>query len=256
MQNNIRIVLLETTHPGNIGAVARAMLTMNLHELILVQPRCDPYSPIAMARASGAHSLLTNAKIVPDLQTAVADCHCVIGSSARQRDTLWEAMDPQACARYLQDQTSYGPVALIFGRESSGLTREELDQCSHLVHIPANPDYSSLNIAMAVQVLAYELRMTTLQATITPGKDHTKTLNPQDQPATSQQKQGFFTHLETTLREINFLQPGQEQSTLRRLERLFQRATPAQREIQMLRGVLSAVQQHSSSNKSVSNLDS
>ena len=254
MPNNIRIVLLETTHPGNVGAVARAMLTMNLHELVLVQPHCDPHSSVALARASGAHALLSNAKIVPDLQTAVADCHCVIGSSARQRDTLWEVLDPRTCATYLQDQTTHGPAALIFGRESSGLTRNELDQCSHLVHIPANPDYSSLNIAMAVQVLAYELRMAALQSTIVPEKDHTKTSNPQDQPASSAQKQGFFNHLETTLREIDFLQPGQEHSTLRRLQRLFQRATLAQREIQMLRGVLSAVQRHSNPNKPDSNL--
>ena len=242
MPHPIRIVLVETTHPGNIGAVARAMLTMDLHELVFVKPQCDPLSPVALARASGAQALLTNASIVPDLATAIAECHCVVGTSARHRDTLWDLMDPRACASYMHTQATHGPVALVFGRESSGLTREELDQCSHLVHIPANPDYTSLNIAMAVQIMAYELRMTTWHATEQSIQDQAETLDPKEQPAASAQKQGLFSHLETTLHQIGFLQPGQADSTMRRLQRLFERATPVQREIQMLRGILSAVQ--------------
>ena len=242
MPHPIRIVLVETTHPGNIGAVARAMLTMNLHELVLVQPQCDIQSPVALARASGAQSILTHATIVPDVQTAIADCHYVVGTSARQRDPLWEVQEPRTCANMMHTQTDYGPVALLFGRESSGLTREELDQCSQLVHIPANPDYTSLNIAMAVQVMTYELRMAAWQSTQQSEQNPASPRDTQGQPATGAQKQGFIDHLETTLQQIDFLQPGQEHSTMRRLQRLFQRAAPVQREIQMLRGILSAVQ--------------
>ena len=250
MPHPIRIVLVETTHPGNIGAVARAMLTMNLHELVLVQPQCDVQSPVALARASGAQSILTHATIVPDILTAISDCHHVVGTSARQRDPLWEVQEPRACANMMQAQAQHGPIALLFGRERSGLTREELDQCSQLVHIPANPDYSSLNIAMAVQVMAYELRMAARQAAEQTEPSQPTTQNSQDQPATGAQKQGFIEHLETTLQQIDFLQPGQEHSTIRRLQRLFQRAAPVQREIQMLRGILSAVQKQVKPRKS------
>jgi len=243
MLDNIRIVLIETTHPGNIGAVARAMLTMGLQRLVLVQPQTEPCAPVALARASGAQTVLEQAQVVADLPSAVADCRCVIGSSARPRDTLWQPLDPRACASLVRAQVLEGPVALVFGRESSGLTRAELDQCQHLVHIPANPAYTSLNIAMAVQVLAYEMRMAAGQEHAAPTQS--AVIDPRDQAATHVQMQGLFTHLQATLHKIGFLQTGQASSTLRRLQRLLYRADPVQRDVQMLRGILSAVQQRS-----------
>lgn len=231
-----RIVLVETSHPGNIGAAARAMKTMGFSQLVLVQPQCDPLSPIAIARASGADSVLNNAAVVPDLMRAIANCTCVIGSSARQREAPWQAIDPKACAALAQQQT--GPVALVFGRESSGLTRDELDQCTHWVHVPTDPEYGSLNVAMAVQILTYELRMLALSGSTTVSAP----VDPLDQFATSAQKAGLFSHLQTTLLQIGFVRPGYERSTMHRLQHLLQRATPVQREVQILRGILSAVQ--------------
>lgn len=236
MPENIRIILIETTHPGNIGAVARAMKNMCLRELVLVQPQCDHLSDEAIARASGAQDVLHNAQVYPDLVSAVADCHTVIGSSARHRSTLWSVLTPNACAKLLVEQASVGPVGLVFGRESAGLSAAELDHCTHLVYIPANPDYSSLNIAMAVQVLAYELRQVQL---------HNQGAAPSDDklepPANIQQMEGLFAHLEQVLYEVDFLQAGREGKMMQRLRRLLHRASPTEREAHILRGILSAV---------------
>lgn len=234
----VRIVLVATSHPGNIGAAARAMKTMGFSNLVLVQPQCDPLSPVASARASGAHSVLNNASVVPDLMGAIADCTCVIGSSARQREAPWQEMDAKQSAVLVQEQSVQGQVALVFGRESSGLTRNELDQCTHWVHVPTDPEYGSLNVAMAVQILTYELRMLVLSDK----KITSEPLDPRDQIATSAQKAGLFSHLQTTLLQIGFVRPGHERSTIHRLQHLLQRAVPVQREVQMLRGILSAVQ--------------
>ncbi|MEM6405884.1 MAG: RNA methyltransferase [Pseudomonadota bacterium] len=239
MFESVRIVLVETSHPGNIGAAARALKTMGFSRLVLVRPQCEPLSSVAVARASGAHSVLNNAVVVPDLVSAMADCTCVIGTSARQREAPWQALGPRACADLAQQQAQQGEVALVFGRESSGLTREELDQCTHWVHVPTDPDYGSLNVAMAVQILTYELRMQALADSTAAPEPVT---DPRDQPATGAQKAGLFRHLQTTLLQTGFVRPGHERSTMHRLQRLLQRAAPVQREVQMLRGVLSAVQ--------------
>ncbi len=238
MFESVRIVLVATSHPGNIGAAARAMKTMGFTRLVLVQPQCDPLSSVAVTRASGAHSVLDNAVIVPDLISAIADCTCAIGSSARQREAPWQAMPPADSARLAQQQAAQGEVALVFGRESSGLTRDELDQCTHWVHVPTDPEYGSLNVAMAVQILTYELRMRALTGSTTA----VEPLDPRDQIATSAQQAGLFRHLQDTLLQIGFVRPGHERSTLHRLQHLIRRAVPVQREVQMLRGILSAVQ--------------
>jgi tRNA (cytidine32/uridine32-2'-O)-methyltransferase len=235
MLSNIRIVLVETSHPGNIGAVARAMKNMCLERMVLVNPKEFP-SPEADARASGAQDLLHAARVVDSVEEAVRDCSLVIGSSARQRSTLWTALDPRECAHQAVAHAVEGEVALVFGRERSGLTSEELDRCSHLVYIPANPAYSSLNIAMAVQVIAYELRMLDLAGQ--PVRDAAKA----DMPASAQQMEGFFVHLQQTLQDIGFLQPGREGRIMQRLRRLFHRATPDEREVNILRGILSSAQ--------------
>jgi TrmH family RNA methyltransferase len=234
MQANIRVVLVETSHPGNIGAVARAMKNMCLERLVLVNPKVFP-SPEAEARASGAQDVLQNAQVVGSLEQAVGDCRLVIGASARQRSTVWQVLDPRECGVLAHQASTEHQVALVFGRESSGLTAAELDRCSHLVHIPANPDYASLNIAMAVQVLSYELRMRALS-----GDDETPDI--QALPASAEQMEGLFNHLQQALRDIGFLQPDRQGKIMQRLRRLFYRAAPDQREVNILRGILSAAQ--------------
>ena len=226
---------METSHPGNIGAVARAMKNMCLVRLVLVNPKRFPDAE-ADARASGAQDLLKKAQVVDSLEEAVADCSLVVGSSARQRSTLWTAMDPHATAKMAVQHAQSDEVAIVFGRESSGLTAEELDRCTHLVHIPANPEYSSLNIAMAVQVISYELRMLQLAG----ASDEVSVR--EGLPASVQQMEGFFLHLQQALHDIGFLQPGREGKIMQRLRRLFHRAAPDEREVNILRGILSSAQ--------------
>ena len=161
MQIPVRIVLVEPSHPGNIGASARAMKTMGLEELVLVAPRDFP-SAEATARASGADDVLARARVVDSLADAIGDCGFVAGASARLRHLSWPAADPRRGAATLWERSLYTTVAMVFGPERSGLTNEDLGRCNQVVHIPANPAYSSLNVAMAVQVLCYELRMAAL----------------------------------------------------------------------------------------------
>ncbi|RMG38093.1 MAG: RNA methyltransferase [Gammaproteobacteria bacterium] len=234
MLQNIRVVLVETSHPGNIGAVARAMKNMDLQQLVLVRPKVFP-SPEAVARASGAEDLLAGAMVVDDLESAIADCPLVIGASARKRSEIWTPMDPREMAGMVLAQARTAPVALVFGRERTGLTAEELDRCSHLVQIPANPQHASLNIAMAVQVLAYELYVACRPEVASAGEGGME-------PATAGQMEGLFEHLQQTLLDIGFLQPGREGKILQRLRRLFYRARPDAREVNILRGILSAAQ--------------
>lgn len=243
MLSNIRVVLVETSHPGNIGAVARALKNMCLHELVLVNPLHFPSSE-ADARASGAQDVLKNARVVQSLEDAVGDCPLVIGASARKRSGLWDPLLPGEAAQRALAQARSAPVALVFGRESSGLTAAELDRCTHLMHIPANPEYSSLNIGMAVQVLSYELRIRSLQAGESQGEPV-----QQEQPrpeganqASVAQMEGLFKHLEQAMKDFGFLQAGREGRIMQRLRRLFHRAAPDEREVNILRGILSSAQ--------------
>lgn len=235
MLSNIRVVLVETSHPGNIGAAARAMKNMCLDRLVLVNPRDYPSSE-ADARASGAQDLLARAPVVDSLEAAVGDCPLVIGASARKRSEVWAPLGPDEAAVLALQQAESAPVALVFGRERSGLTARELDRCTHLMHIPANPEYSSLNIAMAVQVLAYELRMRSLQA------QEVDVEELRAIPASVAQMEGLFMHLEQALRDVGFLQSGREGRIMQRLRRLFHRAAPDEREVNILRGILSSAQ--------------
>jgi tRNA (cytidine32/uridine32-2'-O)-methyltransferase len=235
MLSNIRVVLIETTHPGNIGAVARAMKNMCLERLVLVNPLHFP-SAEADARASGAQDVLANAKVVETLEAAVADCPLVIGASARRRSESWQVLGPREAAASALSRAESAPVALVFGRESSGLTAQELDRCTHLMHIPANPDYSSLNIAMAVQVLSYELRMLSLEGVAQAPEEGGAA------PASVGQMEGLFSHLEQALHDFGFLQAGREGKIMHRLRRLFHRAAPDEREVNILRGILSSAQ--------------
>ncbi|HEX2139825.1 MAG TPA: RNA methyltransferase, partial [Woeseiaceae bacterium] len=161
---SIRIVLVGTTHPGNIGAVARAMKNMGLADLALVAPRYFPHAE-ACARASGAEDLLASAVVTDNLVDAVRDCRFVAGASARARTIDWPVLGPRECAARLVAESSSGDVAAVFGPEKSGLTNEDLDRCQALLSIPADPAFSSLNLAMAVQILCYELRLARTDAT-------------------------------------------------------------------------------------------
>jgi len=229
---NIRIVLVETSHPGNIGAAARAMKNMCLDQLYLVNPKEFP-SAVATARASGADDVLASAICCNNLQEAVKDCSLVVGASARLRSVGWPQLDPRECAKLANTEEKNSPVAIVFGREDSGLSNAELDSCQYLVHIPTNPEYSSLNIAAAIQVICYELHLANSSAPIQ---------EKLEQRATSRQMEGFFEHMESALTEIGFLKPPSCQKLIRRLRRLYNRAQLDETDVNILRGVLSAAQ--------------
>ncbi|MGB5735987.1 MAG: RNA methyltransferase [Thiohalocapsa sp.] len=243
----IRFVLIETSLSGNIGAVARAMKNMGLARLELVRPRRFPDAD-AVARASGADDLLAAAGVHDDLASALVGCRLVIGSSARLRSVQWPQLDPHQCACTLLDEADSGDVALVFGRESSGLTNDELGACHYLAHIPSDPDFSSLNIAAAAQVFAYEIRRTELQrgATAKGTKSAPRVAAHDGQEradlATADQMEGFYAHLAQTLTAIGFADPEQSSKLQRRLRRLFNRARPDHTELNILRGMLSAAQ--------------
>ncbi len=235
MIDNIRIVLVGTTHAGNIGGAARAMKTMSLRHLRLVEPRAFP-SAEASARAAGADDVLANAGVYPDLGQALADCGTVVGTSARLRTLPWPVLEPRTAAAMLVTAAAGGPVAAVFGREHAGLSNRELEHCSHLVHIPTDGEFGSLNLAAAVQVLAYEIKLAARETGA--GIE----LAADSPPATHAERERFYEHLERTLIEIGFLDPANPRHVMRRLRRLFNRAAPEQTEINILRGMLTAVQ--------------
>lgn len=230
---SIRIVLVGTTHPGNIGAVARAMKNMGVSDLALVEPRHFPHKD-ATARASGAVDVLENAVVTGTLAEALQDCVYTVGASARSRAINWPTLEPRECAARLLDESRAGPVAAVFGPEKYGLTNEHLDLCDALLTIPTNPDFASLNLGMAVQVLTYELRAA--------GIDRDRPEYEPDAPlATNEDMEHFYEHLENVLRDIRFLDPDNPRHLMRRLRRLFVRARPDQNEVNILRGILTAV---------------
>ena len=232
---NIRIVLVETSHPGNIGAAARAMKNMCVEHLYLVRPEDFP-SPVATARSSGAEDLLERAKVCADLSEAISDCQLVIGASARLRSIGWPQLGPRESANLCITENSDKEIAIVFGREDSGLSNEEMDKCQYLLHIPTNPDHSSLNIAAAVQVICYEL----FQAHLS---QNTKAPEEQgEELASGEELAGFYGHLESALTEIGFLKPPSCNKLLRRLRRLFNRAQLDHTDINILRGILSAAE--------------
>lgn len=231
---NIRIVLVGTTHPGNIGATARAMKNMGLSDLALVRPRYFPDQE-ATARASGAEDLLDGATVVETLAEAIADCVYVAGTSARSRAINWPCLDARNAAARLHEESANGPVAAVFGPEKSGLSNADLDHCDTLLTIPTDPDFSSLNLAMAVQVVSYELRAAWTARQALPEYEADAPL------ATSAELEHFYRHLEQVLTDIRFLDPDNPRQLMRRLRRLFIRARPDQNELNILRGVLTAV---------------
>jgi tRNA (cytidine32/uridine32-2'-O)-methyltransferase len=246
--SRFRVVLVNTSHPGNIGAVARAMKNMGLSQLVLVEPLDFP-SPEAVARASGADDVLQQARVVGSLDEALAGCTLVLGASARLRSLGWPVLEPRAAARQMIALPGAAAAALVLGREHSGLSNAELGKCNYLVHIPANPEFSSLNIAAAAQVLLYELRMAALDLAAT-----VVTAPPEpspDQPlATADELAGLYAHLEATLIELEFLDPAAPRQLMQRLRRLFNRAALDQREVNILRGILTAAGAKAASGRS------
>ena len=243
MLQNIRVVLVNTSHPGNIGGAARAMKNMGLSKLVLVDPVDFP-SPEARARASGADDILDAAQVVATLEEALVGCSLVVGTSARDRRIPWPLLDPRECGRTAVEQARAGEVALVFGREYAGLTNEELQRCQYHVHIPSNPEFSSLNLAAAVQVLVYEARMVWLEVEGLPSKvekvETTAMLNAQ--PVTVDELERYYEHLESTLVEIGFLDPEKPRHLMSRLRRLYGRASISKLEMNILRGILTETQ--------------
>jgi len=229
--------MIQTSHAGNIGSAARAMKTMGIHDLRLVNPK-QADSAEARALASGADQILDQARFCSSLQAATADCHYVIGSSARsERSLSWPQMDARRCGEWVAQHLQQQKIAIVFGRERSGLSNEELQQCQALVHIPMAVTGYSLNIAAALQIIAYECFIAS-QSLAAPEPNH----ELDEEPATMEAMEHFFTHLETTLIEAQYLDPNNPRLLMPRLRRLFGRITPTRSEVNILRGILSAFQ--------------
>lgn len=249
----IRVVLVGTSHPGNIGGVARAMKNMGLSDLRLVAPRAQFPHPEAEFRASGATDILEAVQVHTSLEEALTDCTLVAGTSARSRNLPWPLLNPRELAGRLHEELRQPEhrLALVFGREDRGLSNDELQLCHLHVHIPTNPDFSSLNLAAAVQVLSYEVRMALVEQQGSQGSEEDQPFGtPWDAPlATSESLERFFEHLETTLVAIDFHDPNNPRKSLSRLRRLYLRARPDTNEISMLRGILTSTQKAADSKK-------
>jgi TrmH family RNA methyltransferase len=241
---DIQIVLVNTSHPGNIGGVARAMKNMCLDQLVLVDPVQFPHAQ-ATARASGADDVLNKARVYPTLDEGLADCDLVFGASARLRRLSWPQVEPREFVKQVYAQPPGTRIAIVFGREHSGLTNDELERCHYLLNIPSNPDYSSLNIAAAVQVIAYEVHMHwhALQAGREDASRQVDDISLDGEPfASAQDMERFYEHFYEMLTQIGFLQTEHPRKMMRRLRRLFNRARLDRVELNILRGILTTIQ--------------
>jgi len=232
---NIRFVLVGTTHPGNIGAAARAMKTMGISNLHLVSPKIYP-SAEATTRASGADDVLHKAVVHDSLESALSGCHYAFALSARLRHLHVPVMNPRQAVEHLEKFDDDTQIAIVFGREHSGLSNDELDRCQYLVNIPANPDYSSLNLAAAVQVVAYELRMS-FKPVIDFGR-----IGEEREAITADDLSHLYAHFERSLGTIGFLDPDNPRYLMRRIRRLFNRADLDRNELHIMHGILRAAE--------------
>jgi tRNA/rRNA methyltransferase len=235
----VRFVLVETSHPGNVGAAARALKTMGFTRLVLVAPRVPQVlqDPEAIAMASGADDVLAAAQIVPTLADALQGTSWSLALTARTREYGPPRMTPRQAGRAAVTQAGAGDIALVFGNERVGLSNEDVERCSALAHIPANPGYSSLNLAQAVQVLAYELRMTCLEAAQDGAASGQQPDVSAGAPAHSDEIEGMFAHLEQALVALGFLDPHNPKKLMSRLRRLFARTGLEREEVNIVRGV-------------------
>lgn len=241
-QLSTRIVLVQPSHPGNIGSAARAMKTMGFHDLVIVKPKRYP-APEANMMAVGADDLLQQARIVETLDEAIADCSLVLGTSARDRSLPWPLVHPPKAAEIILGQAASVKTAILFGREDKGLKNEELQRCHHHIQIPANPEYSSLNLASAVQVLCYQLRMAFVDASEAPAKPDVE-FGYDDEMADSATMESFFQHMDVTLHDMEFLDRDTPNRVMPRMRRIFNRARVDLTELNILRGMLSKMQSH------------
>lgn len=228
---NARFVLVEPSHPGNIGAAARALRVMGFGDLALVRPQQFPHAE-ATAMAAGADDVLARARVCDTLAEAIGDCTPVFGTSARRRTLDWPEYDARAAAGLAAERS--GRAAFVFGRERTGLTNAELDQCQFMLHVPVAPDYGSINLAQTVQIVAYECRMASAAAAPEPVGEPSPAQSDMDH---------FYAHLERTLTDIGFLDPANPRQLMRRLRRYFNRSDPSVNELNILRGILRAAQQ-------------
>ena len=233
----VRGVLIRTSEPGNIGSAARAMKTMGLSKLVLVDPAEFP-SAKATARASGADDLLASATVVGSLSEALSGCDLVMGTSARLRDLPWPLLDPrQAASKALDYCDEAEAIAIVFGSERSGMSNEEMDQCHFQIHIPANEAYSSLNLAASVQVLGYEMRMAELAA-------HGRDVEQREEVlARREEMENFYGHLFKVMQQVGYYRPDQPKLLRRRVKKLFNRPMMSHAEVQIMRGFLSMIEQ-------------
>ncbi|MDX1733478.1 MAG: tRNA (cytosine(32)/uridine(32)-2'-O)-methyltransferase TrmJ [Halioglobus sp.] len=230
---NIRIVLVNTSHPGNIGGTARAMKNMGLQQLYLVAPREFPHRE-ASWRAASAQDVLDRAVVTDSLQEAIGDCQFVVGTSARSRRIPWPLLDARGCARQVAAHSVGEQVAVLFGREDRGLTNDELKLCNLHLNIPTSESYSSLNLAMAVQIVCYELRMLEVGDAAPQREDE-----QWDTPfASAENMERFYVHLEQTLTRLEFLDPAAPRQLMSRLRRLYSRVRLDEMELNILRGIL------------------
>ena len=245
MKTSLRIVLVGTQHPGNIGSAARAMKTMGLDDLHLVKPHKYPHAE-ASALAAGATDLLDRAILHESLADAVADCHFVMGTTSRRREVPLPEFMPREAATQLLQASHTGKVALVFGCERTGLENEDLQRCHATVCIPANPDYASLNLAAAVQILAYEYRMSWLATRTTSDTPDiqaaTLPMEADSMPATHDDMERFFGHLSELMEQVDFHKGRAPEMVTARLRRLYLRANMDVREIKILRGLFSDTQ--------------
>jgi len=235
MLNNIRLILVNTSHPGNIGSAARAIKTMGLGNLYLVTPKLYPHDK-AVEMASGATDILDQAIVTDSLEAAIHGCTLVAGTSTRERTVAWPQFTPKQFAEKAKMEAAQGTIAIVFGQEQSGLTNAELQRCQVCIQIPANPNYSSLNLAAAVQVISYELYC----ASLTEVNSYELREDPL---ASAEEMERFYIHLRQVLAEIDFLKGKPSPKLMARLRRLFNRARPDVREMNILRGILTGVQE-------------
>ena len=238
MLDRVRIVLSHTSHPGNIGAAARAMKTMGLSRLVLVNPKSFP-DPEAVSRAVGADDILDRAMVCSSLDEALSGCVFAVAASARHRSLGPAPMQARESGPVVLERAAEGAVALVFGNETAGLSNEEVQRCQATVFIPANPEYTSLNLGAAVQLLCYELRLAAFA-----GRPPvvTKTVPFASPLATNDDVERFYAHLERVMIATEFLDPAQPKRLMPKLRRLFGRAELERDEINILRGILDAVE--------------
>ncbi len=236
----IKIVLVETSHPGNIGSAARAMKTMGFSNLYLVDPKCE-INDISYAMASNANDILENAEVSNSLEETLSDCNFIIGATARQRDIPIEIINPREFSKKV-DSENYGKLAILLGNEARGLTNKQLSMCSIGLHIPSNKKYTSLNIAASLQIILYEL--------LYESKNEASNINKinKNDVATNEKLTDFLIHMDKVLKDINFIKDNRPMIS-RKINHIFKKANLSEEEINILRGILSAIENHSQQNQ-------